>query len=62
MHRDAFGPGRLVMHVGVGGSEHWMSMGVGVGKLGRFEVEAGGTILLAGGLVSVRVVLVGVPS
>ena len=62
MHRDTFGLGRLGMPVGVGGSKDWMSTGVGVGKPGRLEVEAVGTISLAGGVVSVRVVVVSVPS
>ena len=39
-----------------------MSMGVGVGKPGRFEVAAGGTISLDGGLVSLRLVLVVTPN
>ena len=62
MHRDTFGPGRVVKYVGVGGSKVWMSMGVGVGKPGRFEVAAGGTISLDGGLVSLRLVLVVTPN
>ena len=40
MQRDTFEPGSVVRSAGVGGSEVWMSMGVGVDKPGLFEVAA----------------------
>ena len=47
---------------GVGGSNDWMSRGVGVGISGRKGILAMGTVALAGGVVSLGLEVVCVPS
>ena len=58
IHKDIVKPGGVVRSMGLGVSKVWMSVVKGVGKTGFLEAVSEGTIVLVGGVGTLRVVLV----